>query len=298
LWFKYGTDLKTRKKKGCKEVHIGTRWSIHDPIGKLEAMNEGNERAQFIKLPAWDEDHHSYFDYLHDVGFDDKYFQEAQDTIDEVSWLCVYMQQPIEREGLLFPESDLTRFFGPPPASEVPDEVYAFVDVAFGGADSLSMPIIYRYGDMEVIADWVFMAKADYEVTEPVVAAKIIAHKCQRVLFEANNGGDFYSRDVEELLKKEHYKCLITAKRAPNTQSKLGRIIQHSPVIKSFQYLDRSKYPSDGGYQRAMTELCSFTQTGKNRHDDAPDSLAGLATMARISMNAKISTHSRRDAGL
>lgn len=295
LWSKYGTDLKTRKKKNCKELHIGTRWSLHDPIGKLEAQNEGNPRARFIRLPATDEMGHSHFDYLHDVGFDDKYFAEARDTVDEVSWLCVYMQEPIEREGLLFPEGDLKRVSLLPP--EEPDEKYAFIDVAFGGSDALSMPIAYRWGDMAIIVDWVFASKADYMVTEPIVVGRIQSHNLHRAKFESNNGGDFYSRDVAENLKDNGFKCLITNERAPNNTNKMTRIIAHAPAIKEYYFWDRANYPSDD-YARAMTELCAFTQLGKNKHDDAPDSLAGLAAMERSRFTAEIKSYDRRGVGM
>lgn len=295
LWSKYGTDLKTRKKKKCKELHIGTRWSLHDPIGKLESQNAANPRARFIRLPAIDENGHSHFDYLHDVGFDDAYFAEAKETVDDVSWLCVYQQEPIEREGLLFPESDLKRVFQLP--AEVPDERFAFVDVAFGGADSLSMPIIYRWGDLGIIVDWVFIARADYKITEPVVTGKIVSHRLHRVKFEANSGGDFYGRDVADMVAEKGHKCLITSERAPSTSNKMSRIVQHSPAIKAYHFWDREHYPSDD-YRRAMVELCTFTQLGKNEHDDSPDSLAGLAAMERSAMSAAVRTHDRRAVGL
>lgn len=294
LWSKYGTDLKTRKKKGCKELHIGTRWSLHDPIGRLERMNEGNPRSRFISLPAVDDAGHSHFDYLYNVGFDDHYFNEMRDTVDEVSWLCVYMQTPVEREGLLFPSSELRRFLSLPPRVE-PDEIFAFVDVAFGGSDSLSMPIIHRYDNEYYVVGWIH-DKGDYKVTEPRVAAAIEHHGIQRVRFEANNGGEFYARDIMDILKERNVACSVTAERAPNDKSKLARIIQHSPATREFLFWDNSVYPDDD-YRRAMNELTSFTQTGKNRHDDAPDALTGGAMMVRGRGTASIRVMDRKTVG-
>ena len=56
--------------------------------------------------------------------------------------------------------------------------------------------------------------------------------------------------------------------------SKLSRIEQHAPVIRTFYFRDNKC--RDAEYRRFMNELMSFSFTAKNLHDDAPDSLAGL----------------------
>jgi hypothetical protein len=103
LWNKYTNDLKSRKKQGCKEIHIATRWSVHDPIGRLQKQYENDPRAKFIAFPALDENDESNFNYKYGVGFDTKYFHDMRDNLDDVSWKCLYMNEPIEREGLLLP---------------------------------------------------------------------------------------------------------------------------------------------------------------------------------------------------
>lgn len=285
LWEKYGTDLKSRKKKGCKEVHIATRWSVHDPIGRLSEMFEGNERFKIIELPALDENGESNFDYDYDVGFDTKYFQEAKRTLDDVSFMCLYQQTPIERDGLLFPESDLKRYFTLP--DRLPDEIITFCDVAFGGEDSLSMPVAYIYGEDVYIEDVLFM-RGDYLATQPMVVSKIILHGIQKAVFEANNGGDFYARDVQDRLKKIGYRCNISHEKAPSTMSKLARIIQHAPAIKDFHFKDKSTYDPMSQYADFIRELITFVQNGKAKHDDSPDSLSSLANMIRTPLYAKV----------
>lgn len=106
LWNKYTNDLKSRKKQGCKEIHIATRWSVHDPIGRLQKQYENDPRAKFIAFPALDENDESNFNYKYGVGFDTKYFHDMRDNLDDVSWKCLYMNEPIEREGLLLPEDE------------------------------------------------------------------------------------------------------------------------------------------------------------------------------------------------
>ena len=111
LWEKYTNDLKSRKKKDCKEIHIATRWSVHDIIGRLERMYEGDPRAKFITMPALDENGESNFDYDYGVGFDTEYFEDMRNNLDDVSFRCLFMNQPIEREGLLYHEDELRRYF-------------------------------------------------------------------------------------------------------------------------------------------------------------------------------------------
>jgi len=276
LWEKYTNDLKSRKKMGCKEIHIATRWSVHDVIGRLQEQYKDDPRAKFLSFPALNENEESNFDYMYGVGYDTKYFLDMRDSLDDVSWKCLYMNEPIEREGLLFPEDELTTFNGTLPDGGLVAK-YATCDVAWGGGDSLSMPIAYEYEDGSVYIVDVVFNKGDKTSTRPIVVGKLKRHLPHRVQFEANNGGDEYCAAVDAELRKANIRLHLTHKKAPSTSSKLSRIIQASPDIKKFIFLDKKHRSKE--YAAFMKELTSFIQTGKNKHDDAPDSLAMLATM-------------------
>jgi predicted phage terminase large subunit-like protein len=273
LWTQYTNDLKSRKKKNCKEIHIATRWSVWDIIGRLESQYDSDARAKFIKVPALDDSGDSNFNYLYNVGFDTKYFVDMRDNLDDVSWRCLYMNEPIEREGLLFPEQNLLYYNGVLPPGE-PDRIVTFCDVAWGGGDNLSMPIGYQFGNNIYIADVVFNDK-NKEVTRPIVIGKLLQHRPHQIRFEANNGGDEYADYVDETLRREHsVKLNISSRKAPTTQSKVSRVIQASPEIQKCYFLDK-KY-RDKEYAAFMKNLTSFMTATKNKHDDAPDSMAGL----------------------
>ena len=275
LWDKYTNDLKSRKKLGCKEIHIATRWSVHDPIGRLERQYEGDSRAKFFALPALNENDESNFDYDYGVGFDTKYFLDMRNSLDDVSWKCLFQNEPIEREGLLFPEEELLYYNGVLPDGE-PDRKVSVCDIAWGGGDSLSMPICYVYGEDAYVVDVVFN-NGDKEVTRPIVVGKLKQHLPHQTRFEANNGGDEYADKVDEMLRKEGIKLNITHRKAPSTASKLSRIIQAAPDIKKLYFLDKKHRSKE--YSKFMKELTSFMQTGKNKHDDAADSLAMLTVL-------------------
>lgn len=293
------TNAQSRKKEGCKELHIGTHWSVHDPMSRLAKRHEDNPRCKVIVLPALDpETDESNFDYPYGVGFSTAYYKALRDVYEEkddlVTWECVYQQNPIEREGLLFPADELTYVIDLPPLDDNrPDDAFAFCDVAFGGNDFLCMPIAYQWGDdPPLIIDVVFL-KGDYTITEPLVAGTLIQRKVARVIFEANNGGDFYSQDVLEILKEKDYKMFLTSKRADSTKSKETRIIQHSPAVKSFTFLHPKSEHASPMYRQFLNQLTTYTVNGKNKNDDAPDALAGLATMQRTNLNATVKIFDR-----
>ncbi len=105
-------------------------------------------------------------------------------------------------------------------------------DVAWGGGDSLSMPIGREYENGDVyIFDWVFN-KGTKEVTLPLVVGKIIGNEIRQINFEANNGGDMYKMYVDEKLKEQKYKCSCTSSRAPGNMEKMSKIIAYSDDIK------------------------------------------------------------------
>jgi len=278
LWEKLTSVVWQRMLNGTKQLYMGTRWSIHDPMGRLEEIYKGNPRARFIKIPALNEKGESNFMYACGLHFDTNHFLELKKSMDEISFSAIFMQEPLEREGLLFQKSDL-RLTGT--KQEFGDEYrrFAVVDVAWGGNDYLSMPCVWilkgNDGKDEYHIKKVVFNKGTREITQPLVAGNIKYLKLHDIQFEANNGGDEYSHTIESMLSRMGWHCRVTAKKAPSTQAKLSRIVQFSPDIKArCVFLCEEEW--DEEYRAFMQNLMSFNQNGKNRNDDAPDSLAML----------------------
>lgn len=295
LWSKVTVDVMQRRvqnnrtKRSAPILAIGTIWSIHDPISRLKNRYKGSDGFRERVMPALNMDQESNFDYEFGVGFTTQMYLELRDGMDEVSWECIYQQNPMERDGLLFPAGTLKRYLQLPPTK--PDAIIAFCDVAFGSDDFLSFPIGYIWGSEGYVVDVVFRKKADYKITEPMVAGKIIRHGVQMANFEANNGGDFYARDVDEMIKKTSgHVCNIMWETAGTKSSKLVRIVQFAPDIKEWYYRDPSMYSAKSDYGRFMQNLTTFVQTGSSPNDDAPDSMAGLSKMRKIQKYASISS--------
>lgn len=274
LWETYTIDLRQRKiGNKCKELHIATRWSVHDVIGRLEQNYGDSDRNRFIVMPAMNEKDESNFDYDYGVGYSTETLRKQREVMDEMSWKALYMNQPVEREGLLFPADELRYYNGVLPDGE-PDRKLMVEDIAWGCGDFTSGPIAYVYNGSVFIHDVVFN-NGDKTVTKPETVGKIIQHKLNTYRGEANNGGDEYCDSIDSMLRQQGYHCSVRSQRAPSGQSKLSRIIQYAPDIKRFYFLDEKHQSKE--YKAFMEQVTMFTQLGKVPHDDAPDSLAQLA---------------------
>ena len=268
----YLNQLKDRKKLGAVELMVGTRWNTADPLGRIQDQYAGNPRYRFRVIPALDENGESNFNYQYGLGFDTAYYLDMKESIDDATWCAKYMGNPYIREGLLFPEDELLTYNGILPDGD-PEKV-AVCDVAWGGGDSLSMPILYKFGADVYVHDVVFN-RGDKTVTYPVVVGRLKHHHPHKARFEANNGGHEYADNVDKELRKDGVHINVFSRKAPNNQSKLARIIQFAPDIKRFYFL-ADRYRSKE-YREFMREVTTFVQTGKNPHDDACDSLAMAA---------------------
>lgn len=275
LYSDYSATLTTRMiGDNVKQLMLGTRWSAYDPIGRMESDHDGDPRYRFIAIPVWDETEASNFEYEHPDRYTSDKIRDIRDTLDPADFECLFMQHGVEKQGLAFATDNLRYYNGVLPDGE-PDNIVFVNDVAWGGGDSLSMPIAYIYGADVYVHDWIF-DKGDKSITKPRVIGKILHHKVKMGQTEANNGGEEYSDDVYRILRDEYkYSINMTHKKAPTTMAKLTRIEQHAPTIRSFYFRESSC--RDDEYKRAMNELTSFSFTAKNLHDDAPDSMAMLA---------------------
>ena len=269
----YLNVLVDRKNEGSRELMVGTRWNVLDPLGRVEADKKKNPRYRFVKIPALDSDGESNFDYKYGVGFSTEHFKEIKSRLDSNEWEAKYQQRPFIREGLLFPTDELRVYNGVLPEGD--SRVVAAVDVAWGGGDSLSMPIgrEYENGDVYIFA-WVFN-KGKKEETLPLVTGQIINNEIRQIRFEGNTGGDLYAQYVDERLQEHKYKCSCTSRKAPTRMAKVEKIIAASGDIKRrFVFLDEEH--RDQEYRDAMDELCMFVTIGKNDHDDAADGITQL----------------------
>lgn len=293
LWNLYSVNCKQRKKDGCKEIHVATPWSVHDVISRLSRDNEDNPRCKIIKMSCYDEDGNSNFDFL--GGFSTKFYNDLETTMDSASFSALYLQEPIEREGILYNEDELQYYFELP-TDEIPDAIISICDSKNLGKDFVSSPIGYIYGDIIFIDDVVYNAGLP-EVTRPLVANKWIEHKVVRADVEMNNGGNYYAEHLEQLVKAGGGKTSIRMFFTSN--NKTTKIVTYSDFVKKHMvFRHKSTYSKNSEYAKFMKDLMTWTQTGKNPHDDAPDSVAMLAQLFQDMSYNRIQILDRKKLGL
>lgn len=283
-WEVISGDIIGRAIEGTPIIATGTRYSLYDPIGRLqEEARKQHWPWKAIEIPALDPvtDESNYEYYNPKIGrmvFTTAFFREQREMLSAEQFESEFQQQPFEAKGLLFPEGDLNRYFQLP-ADKDPDAIIAVCDTAEGGGDSVMMPIAYIYGDDVFIEDVVF-DNSKPEVTKPQCAKKLFQHKVSVATFESNNAGTYYSRDVESILKGLGGKCSIRQKRTiSNKQTRIE--MASDGIMKHFWFKDRSLYAPSSQYALMLKELTTYTRTGKVPHDDSPDGLAMLENEVR-----------------
>lgn len=284
-WSKVDNNLLPRAKETAKILWCGTRWSMIDPAGNRMNLLLNDERFKgrrykIINLPALDENDESQFDYDHNVGFSTDYYKQRRASFernnDMASWLAQYMGEPIEREGTLFTPDGFRYYNGVLPET-VPDRIFMAVDPAWGGGDFVASPVCYQYGEDIYVHDVVY-DNGDKKITQPLIVRKVIKHSVQAMEFEANKTTEDYKNGVEEKLKEQGYRLNITTRTAQGSNGKQQRIFDKAPDIRDRMiFIESGKRSKE--YELFMQNVFAFKMFGKNKNDDAPDSLCMAMNM-------------------
>lgn len=275
IWNWYTSTHLSRLETGCAEIHIATRWTVRDPIGRLtdEYSEAYSPEMYVISISALDKDGKSFCE---EVKTTEEYHSIRKVT-DPIIWEAEFMQQPVEAKGLLYPPGELNRFKLADIEGKEPDGIVGFCDTADKGEDFTACVIGKRIGDYTYITDVVF-SQDPVEITEPLVAEAIIKNNVDIMRFEANNGGHQYSRNVKRLIER---KSLCNIISEPNSKNKETRIIMQSGYIKEFFYF-RDDFKPGSDYDKFMRQVTGYVRMGRNKHDDGPDALTGLAEYTKF----------------
>lgn len=291
LWDKYAVDARQRKTqdtdgKPCKEIHIATRWSVHDVIGRIQNMYVGNPRVKTISVPDVDPvTGESNFDYEYG-GFTKEFFADQQLLMDEIFYRCLYKQEPIEREGLLFPDDKIRRYFNLPHGE--PEIITAQCDTKGKGTDYFVMPILQKYGEDYYCVDCVCDNTADYEMQYENASNTLVNNQVQECEFERNAGGDRVAMEVNKRVENKGWICNITD--VPTETNKEARIFQCSNwILQHIIFKDQSLYKPNEPYGVMVSLLKRYSVTGKKQLDDVPDVFSNFALrMTQGSRIAKV----------
>lgn len=274
IWSAYSVDGRQRKMEGCKELHIATRWSVHDVIGRLEKHYEGSNRVRFTAIPAIDQTTgKSNFLYEYN-GFSAKFFNDIASTMDEVSYKCLYDNKPIDREGILYHKEELRRYLSLP--AKEPDAIISVADTKNKGTDFFVQPVLLQYGEDYYMSEVICSSEADYEYQYQRSTNLIVNNNVMEAHFESNNGGDRVSFEVDKRVKEAKHYCNII--NEPTTANKETKIYVFAPWVKQHViFRDESLYTAKEDYGVFMEQLLTYSTSGKNEHDDVVDCVAMLA---------------------
>ena len=288
----FDNNVMRRAKEQCKKIYNGTIWATNDLY--MDRQNflatdptAKNIRYKIILIPALDPvTDESNFEYDYGVGFSTEYYRmtraKFEANSDMAGWFAQCQQQPIDRTGAIF-EPERMNYYSALPDEE-PIKVVSFIDVSLGGADFLSMPVVYYYddgdGDLVGYVEDVVFDNHEKHITQPQVITKIKKHKIKHLRLEANQGGEFYKDEIETMLKEEravgyNEVCNISSEWAMTTKRKFQRIYDNAEEIRKLYFKDPQH--RDKQYSAFMNNLFQFSENmSKRMHDDAPDSLSGL----------------------
>lgn len=279
LWDKYAVDARQRKipdedGNPCKEIHIATRWSVRDVIGRIIQAYEGNKRVKVISVPDVDPvTGESNFDFEFG-GYTVKDFEDIQLLMDEISYRCLYKQDPIEREGLLFPDDKIRRYLNLPHGE--PEIITAQCDTKGKGTDYFVLPVLQKYGEDYYCIDCVCDNTADYEEQYRNAAGVLVNNKVQECEFERNAGGDRVAMEVNKRVENVGWICNITD--TPTETNKEARIFQCSNwILQHIIFKDSSLYKPNEPYGVMMSLLKQYSVSGKKQLDDVPDVFSNFA---------------------
>lgn len=293
-WEVISGDIMGRAIEGTPMVFTGTRYSLYDPIGRVQehAQREG-WAWRAIEIPALDlVTDESNYEYEREGKkvFTTAYFREQRELLSAEQFESEFQQQPFEAKGLLFNKDELNYFFELPKDRD-PDTIIAVGDTAESGSDSTSMPVAMIYGNAVYIVDVVF-DDSPAEVTKPECAKCLIENKVASAIFESNNAGQYYARDVDQIIRERGYSVGIRTKRTiSNKQTRIE--FASDNIKKNFYFKHPSTYKRGSQYWNFMKEVTTYTRSGKVPHDDAPDSLSLLENEIRMLSGGKVEVFRR-----
>lgn len=293
-WEVISGDIMGRAIEGTPMVFTGTRYSLYDPIGRVQehAQREG-WAWRAIEIPALDlVTDESNYEYEREGKkvFTTAYFREQRELLSAEQFESEFQQQPFEAKGLLFNKDELNYFFELPKDRD-PDTIIAVGDTAESGSDSTSMPVAMIYGNAVYIVDVVF-DDSPAEVTKPECAKCLIENKVASAVFESNNAGQYYARDVDQIIRDRGHSVGIRTKRTiSNKQTRIE--FASDNIKKNFYFKHPSTYKRGSQYWNFMKEVTTYTRSGKVPHDDAPDSLSLLENEIRMLSGGKVEVFKR-----
>ena len=264
-WEWFTNTMLSRLEEGGKLIIIMTRWHSEDLAGKaLSKLPESGYSVKHVSMKTYDEEADSML--CEEVLSKESYFRKVKAMGADIA-SANYQQEPIDIKGRLY--SGFKTYVNKPTFKRIS----AYTDTADTGKDYLASYIYGETMDKEAYILDVVFTKEPMEVTEPLLARKLIENEVNLCWIESNNGGRGFARNVERLMR-DNGSNYTTVKWFYQSKNKQARILTNATWLMEHVYFPdgwRNRWPE------LHQNLMAYQREGKNAHDDAQDALTGIA---------------------
>ena len=264
-WEWFTNTMLSRLEEGGKLIIIMTRWHSEDLAGKaLSKLPESGYSVKHVSMKTYDEEADSML--CEEVLSKESYFRKVKAMGADIA-SANYQQEPIDIKGRLY--SGFKTYVDKPTFKRIS----AYTDTADTGKDYLASYIYGETMDKEAYILDVVFTKEPMEVTEPLLARKLIENEVNLCWIESNNGGRGFARNVERLMR-DNGSNYTTVKWFYQSKNKQARILTNATWLMEHVYFPdgwRNRWPE------LHQNLMAYQREGKNAHDDAQDALTGIA---------------------
>lgn len=268
----YKNTFKSRMLDGGKQIIVQTRWATDDLAGML--LSEFKNKTYELKMKALKEDNTSLCEDLYST----EDLKDKEQTLDKNIWLANYMQEPIDVKGALYTKFktydvvDTSKF----------ERIISYTDTADLGTDNLCSIIVGVIDKYGYVLD-IYYTDEPMEKTEPETARRLHEHNVREAIIESNNGGRGFARNVISNLKNiKNKKCKVTWFH--QSKNKKTRILVNSTNVME-QIIMPEAY--EKRYPKFYSDISKYQRKGKNKVDDAPDTLTGIVEIINGEVKGK-----------
>lgn len=265
-WEWFTNTMLSRFEEGGKLIIIMTRWHSEDLAGKaLSKLPESGYSVKHISMRTYDEETDTML--CEDVLSKESYFRKVKAMGADIA-SANYQQEPIDIKGRLY--SEFKTYVDRP----IFKRISAYTDTADTGKDYLASYIYGETMDKEAYILDILFTKEPMEVTEPLLARKLVENEVNLCWIESNNGGRGFARNVERLMRENHGTNQTTVKWFHQSKNKQARILTNATWLMEHVYFPegwRNRWPE------LYKSLMTYQREGRNAHDDAQDALTGIA---------------------
>ena len=291
LWASVSDDCMGRRKEGVPIIAQGTRFSINDPIGRLQSIApQMGWRVRIVEVPALDPmTDESNFHYKYGLGFSTEYYRNERKMLADIQWQSEYQQRPIEERGTVFSRNDL-QYYDKLPDLEW-DAILAVTDPSEGKGDNTCMIVAFVSGTEVYIEDVVF-SNALPEYNAPKCGIMCVKYGVKICQIESNANGLLFAEKVETQIKAMNGRTSVRTKRT--TANKETKIIVASDNIRNHFWFKNPNYLDPASeYAQYLRNLWSYSQVSKNLTDDGPDCTAMMENMIGTLTASKVTAFKR-----